>query len=143
MHDAHPFVLSPLYHNGVVRTAMPCATQPAMLTSTILARAHVHCTCACRTVLKISDSCEVFHDHRGIARFTASAAIVERTIGQKNNCHFSLALRFGKGMFLHLLGARRPNLKRAQPKWPWIVIFFEGHHGQFEGQRRQWPSWPS
>ena len=40
MHDAHPFVLSPLYHNEVVRTAMPCATQPAMLTSTVPARAH-------------------------------------------------------------------------------------------------------
>ena len=40
MHDAHPFVLSPLYHNEVVRTAMPCATQPAMLTSSVPARAH-------------------------------------------------------------------------------------------------------
>ena len=46
MHDAHPFVLSPLYHNEVVRTAMPCATQPAMLTSTVPARAHaLYITC--------------------------------------------------------------------------------------------------
>ena len=57
MHDAHPFVLSPLYHNEVVRTAMPCATQPAMLTSTVPACAHalyctvttvyLYCTCGC------------------------------------------------------------------------------------------------
>ena len=46
MHDAHPFVLSPLYHNEVVRTAMPCATQPAMLTSSVPARAHaLYITC--------------------------------------------------------------------------------------------------
>jgi hypothetical protein len=41
MHDAHPlkktrFIVSPLKRNGMVRTAVPCATQPAMLTSTVL-----------------------------------------------------------------------------------------------------------
>ena len=45
MHDAHPlkktrFIVSPLKRNGMVRTAVPCATQPAMLTSSVPARAH-------------------------------------------------------------------------------------------------------
>ena len=101
---------------------------------------HVHVLYMC---MKISDSCEVFHDRRGIARFTTSAAIGERTIRQKITVIFhSQPVREGHCFWhlLEVLGARRPNLKGAQPKWPWIVIFFEGHHGQFEGQRWPWPS---
>ena len=141
MQDSHALKkLGLLYHPSSVmdRSALPCRVQhsqpcwlqlslPRSCTRTVH---YVHAGPHVCLVLKISDSCEVFHDHC-IARFTASAATTEDhdkifTISQFSQlstailafCGFVVSVRSAvTGLILHgfslLLG-------------PEIISVFEG-----------------